>query len=55
MAYLAKGISAEEATCAVREVNPNAVETAAQEECLRDFSKSSISLMLDRRICYRFA
>ncbi len=35
---ISKGLSAEEAIKAVREKNPNAVETAAQEECLWIFS-----------------
>ena len=36
---ISKGISAGDAIIAVREMNPNAVETAAQEECLWTFSE----------------
>ncbi|RKZ05733.1 protein tyrosine phosphatase, partial [Candidatus Fermentibacteria bacterium] len=36
---ISKGISAGDAIIAVREMNPHAVETAAQEECLWKFSE----------------
>ena len=41
---ISKGISADGAIKAIREMNPNAVETAAQEECLRAFSDVLINL-----------
>ena len=41
---ISKGISADGAISAVREMNPNAVETAAQEECLWAFSDELINL-----------